>query len=344
MELTTYITNLVSLIGLGIAIDYSLLDGLSLPGGAGRDRFPERQRSSATMETAGPCGRVRGNRRRDRALAAPVHAASVHARFRRRRPDDPGRSPWSAALTLLPVLLIYLAAIGSTASGSVPKRWLDRRADDRDADSGCGWPARSCAGPLPVRDRHDGTAPADGVTGARARGGPRVERGHPAEARGDPGPRRARRRPIGAGCDRAVDDRHRHRRPGKAQPRPETDAAVARLTKGLLADPQVARVDFIPASTAVRRQDRTVPQARGRSGRSDYGTPASLKFVRRLRSDIIPAAELPDRDAGLGGRRAARRQGLPRPRLRMVPVARPGGARPRRTCCSCGRSGRSCSR
>ena len=34
MELTTYLTNLVTLIGLGIAIDYSLLDRLPLSRGA----------------------------------------------------------------------------------------------------------------------------------------------------------------------------------------------------------------------------------------------------------------------------------------------------------------------
>ena len=53
LTMATYVTNLVQLIGLGIAIDYSLLDRLPLPRGARARRLERTTRSCARWQTAG---------------------------------------------------------------------------------------------------------------------------------------------------------------------------------------------------------------------------------------------------------------------------------------------------
>jgi RND superfamily putative drug exporter len=74
---------------------------------------------------------------------------------------------------------------------------------------------------------------------------------------------------------------------------PAVQDALARLQQGLEADPEVAGVTFDPKS----------PQSVDPSGRylhvevtgeSEYGVPAALDFVDRLRDDIVPAAAFPD--------------------------------------------------
>ena len=90
MELTTYLQNLVMLIGLGIAVDYSLLvvyryrEELRKGGyEGGRDRPHDEHRR--------PRGRLQRHGGRDRARADALHAAAVHARLRDRRARDPAR-------------------------------------------------------------------------------------------------------------------------------------------------------------------------------------------------------------------------------------------------------------
>jgi RND superfamily putative drug exporter len=71
-----------------------------------------------------------------------------------------------------------------------------------------------------------------------------------------------------------------------------TFAAVQRLIRGLRADPEVGAVDF--------GQGPQYADATGRYlhlqviGRSEYGVPASMHFVDRLRGDIVPGAGFPD--------------------------------------------------
>jgi len=78
----TYVTNLVFLIGLGIAIDYSLLviyrfaKNCCATGRRGGDRADDADRR--------PRGRLLRRHGRDRASAAPVHSAPVRAIDRRR--------------------------------------------------------------------------------------------------------------------------------------------------------------------------------------------------------------------------------------------------------------------
>ena len=67
---------------------------------------------------------------------------------------------------------------------------------------------------------------------------------------------------------------------------------MKRLSKGLAADPQVARVDFQAGNA-----QHVDPTGRYLNvqviGESDYGKPESLDFVDRLRADIVPAAGFP---------------------------------------------------
>ena len=126
MELTTYLTNMVSLIGLGIAIDYSLLIVYRF-----REELPQAGRPRRGDRAHDGHGRARRrlqrHGRRDRTGAAALHAAAVHARLRDRRAAHPERlrasprspccprcSPWSAR--------------GSTGVRLLPKRVLERRA------------------------------------------------------------------------------------------------------------------------------------------------------------------------------------------------------------------------
>ena len=72
---------------------------------------------------------------------------------------------------------------------------------------------------------------------------------------------------------------------------PAIRAALSRLSRGLRADPQVSAVVFA--------RDRQHVDPTGRYlkvdviGRSDYGKPESLVFVTRLRREIVPASGFP---------------------------------------------------
>ena len=92
MELTTYLQNLVMLIGLGIAIDYSLLivyryreelRSREIEGGRHRPHDGDR----------GARGRLQRLGGRDRPRAHALHAAPLHARLRDRRASSSRSSP-----------------------------------------------------------------------------------------------------------------------------------------------------------------------------------------------------------------------------------------------------------
>jgi RND superfamily putative drug exporter len=80
---------------------------------------------------------------------------------------------------------------------------------------------------------------------------------------------------------------------GRAGGAEDTDvqAAVQRLVEGLRADPEIARVDFAVGPQFVDPTGRYLRI--DAIGESEYGAPASLDFVDRLRDDIVPAAGFP---------------------------------------------------
>ena len=286
MELTTYITNLVSLIGLGIAIDYSLLMVYRY-----REELAETDsREKAlirTMETAG------------RAVVFSGTAVAIGLSLLLFMPLPFMRGfgvggllipavSVVAALTLLPVLLNLLGHRLDRVR-LVPKRWLDRRAS---TESGF-WPRLARAimrRPLPVALGATALLLLMASPVLALEVGPGSNFGLPKKLESVQG-LDVLAAAIGAGATAPSTIVVDTGAPGGATA-PETTAAVARLTKGLVADPQVARVDFLAASPQF--VDKT-----GRFlkldvvGKEDYGTPASLKFAARLRADIIPAAEFP---------------------------------------------------
>jgi uncharacterized membrane protein YdfJ with MMPL/SSD domain len=73
---------------------------------------------------------------------------------------------------------------------------------------------------------------------------------------------------------------------------PGNAAAIRRLAGLLQADPAVARVDFLPAPPFVNETWRYAYLSV--SGRYEYGEPEAQAFARRLRSEIVPAARFSD--------------------------------------------------
>jgi putative drug exporter of the RND superfamily len=287
MELTTYLQNLVMLIGFGIAIDYSLLVVY---------RYREElQKASSkedaivrTMETAG------------RAVVFSGSAVGIGLALMLFMPLPFMRGfgigglviplvSVVCALTLLPVLLYFIAAPLDRAR-LIPKRIVERRAD---ADQNM-WvrlsraimrrPAIFAATTtaflvllaLPVFTLEVGPGSNEGIPqdleGIRGLNIVSEELGDGALA-----PTAIVVDTGGAG---GLED-------------PGVQEALGRLQDGLGADPEVVRIAFDPESP--QNVDAT-----GRylhlevTGRSEYGVPAALDFVERLRDDIVPAARFPE--------------------------------------------------
>ncbi len=79
----------------------------------------------------------------------------------------------------------------------------------------------------------------------------------------------------------------------------ENIAAISRLQDELRKDPEVAQVFFLPSGRFVDESGRYAQVMV--AGRSDYGAQSAQGFVERLREDIIPAARFPDGVTVLAG-------------------------------------------
>ncbi len=80
---------------------------------------------------------------------------------------------------------------------------------------------------------------------------------------------------------------------------PPVQAATSRLVAALRADPEVARVDYASAPPYVDPDGRYAYLSV--SGRHEYGELAAQDFARRLRNDLIPAARFPGSATVLAG-------------------------------------------
>jgi uncharacterized membrane protein YdfJ with MMPL/SSD domain len=286
MELSTYLQNLVSLIGLGIAIDYSLLVVYrfreELRGGLSRDDAIVK-----TMATAG------------RAVVFSGTAVAIGLAMLLFMPLPFMRGfgigglfipavSVLAAVTFLPAML-SLAGQRLDRVPLMPRRWLDRRADHERGF----WPvlaraimrypklfAAATAGlllllTLPLLTLQLGPGSNEGI--------PRdleAVRGYDVLTEA-----------VGAGAvapTNIVVDTKRAR----GADSPDIRDAVANLSRSLQADPQVTAVQF---DTTRQHVDST-----GRYlnieviGKEDYGKPESLDFVSRLRDDIVPSSGFPE--------------------------------------------------
>jgi RND superfamily putative drug exporter len=287
MELTTYLQNLVMLIGFGIAIDYSLLvvyryrEELA-KGGSREDALVR------TMETAG------------RAVVFSGSAVGVGLALMLFMPLPFMRGfgigglviplvSVICALTLLPVLL-YLIAAPLDRVRLIPKRIVERRAD-ADANMWVRLARAIMKRPVPF---------AAGTTAALVllalpvftmQVGPGSNEGIPQELEGIRGLNIVSEELGGGALAPTAIVIDTGKAGGAAEP--AVQESLARLQEGLAADPEVARVSFDPQSP--QNVDPT-----GRylhvevTGESEYGVPAALAFVDRLRDHIVPAAAFPD--------------------------------------------------
>jgi RND superfamily putative drug exporter len=286
MELTTYITNFVSLIGFAVAVDYSLLIVY---------RFREEIRKGGskegaivtTMATAG------------RAVVFSGTAVAIGLALLLFMPLPFMRGfgvggmiipavSVAAAVTLLPVLL---SLVGKPLERVrlLPRSFLEHRADHergfwarlagaimrRPKTFAVGTTALLLALAVPALDLELGPGSNEGVPkGLESVEGLNVI----AEAVGD-GALAPTTIVIDTGAENGSSDS-------------AVVAALGRLQEGLRADPEVASITFDPSSPQhVDETHRflTVSAA----GRQEYGKPASLDFVERLRGEIVPKAAFP---------------------------------------------------
>jgi RND superfamily putative drug exporter len=305
------VTNLVQLVGLGIAIDYSLLivyrfreELARRPWAASRERELRDEAVVRTMQTAG------------RAVIFSGATVAIGLGLLLFMPIPFVRSigiggfliplvSVAAAATLQPALLALFGRRGTRRVPVAP--WLRDRLHvplpqlpaTKDVDRGF-WArlARSIMRrPLPYLVVGGSiligcALPALGLhlTPGSAEGIPQS----PQSVRG----LNVLRRAVGPGAlspSFVVVDAGR----GRSVRDPAVAAAIGRLAAALRSDPEIALVTFAPRPPFV---DPTGRYARViASGRSEYGDPPAQRFAHRLRDTLIPAARFPAGTEVLGG-------------------------------------------
>ncbi|OFW74041.1 MAG: hypothetical protein A2Y55_11445 [Actinobacteria bacterium RBG_16_68_12] len=286
MELNTYITNMVSLIGLGIAVDYSLLVVYRFREELRNGNAPE-DAILKTMDTAG------------RAVVFSGTAVAIGLALLLFMPLPFMRGfgvaglllplvSVVAALTLLPAML-SLVGRRLERVRVLPQSWLDHRADhERGFWAGLArtimrWPKTFAIGTTALLLLL-------AMPFLTLELGPGSNTGIPESLEGVRG-LRVISAAVGEGALAPTEIVIDTGREGGARD-PAVGDAVERLRTGLRADPEVAGVTFDSASS--RHVD---PSARylvvSVVGEREYGKPESLEFVDRLRGEIVPAAAFP---------------------------------------------------
>jgi putative drug exporter of the RND superfamily len=285
MTLSTYLTNMVALIGLGIAIDYSLLIVYRYreerKGGVDRELAVER-----TMETAG------------RAVVFSGTAVAIGLALMLFMPLPFMRGfglaglliplvSVLAAVTILPVLLYWLEDRLDRVR-LVPKQIVERRDDPEHGF----WPR--LARTIMRRPAVFAAATTAGLVLAATpllalQLGPGSNKGIPQDLEAVRG-LAILSSAVGDGALSPTEIVVDTGRAGGASD-PQVQSAVGRLVAGLEADPEISRVSY---ENGPQFEDPT-----GRylhlqaTGRHEYGLPESQDFVHRLRDDIVPAAAFP---------------------------------------------------
>ena len=285
MELSTYVTQLVSLIGLGISVDYSLLMVYRYR----EERLAGKDKAEAvitTMQTAG------------RAVVFSGTAVAIGLAMLLAMPLPFMRGFGVAgltipivsvicAMTLLPVLL-YMTADGLDRVRLVPKKLIDRRADTE----GSFWMKLAHAimrRPVLFATGSTALLLAFAIPAFWLEVGPGTNQGIPQDLEstqalnilGD-----AAGKGATAPSEIVIDTG----RPGGVQD-PAVRASVDRLIAGTEADPETVKVVSGQGPLFV---DPTARYLRLQAiGRDEYGTPPAMDFVRRFRSDIVPEAQFP---------------------------------------------------
>jgi putative drug exporter of the RND superfamily len=286
MTLSTYLTNMVALIGLGIAIDYSLLIVYRYR----EERQAGRSREDAVeeaMETAG------------RAVVFSGTAVAIGLALMLFMPLPFMRGfglaglliplvSVLAAVTILPVLLYWLEDRLDRVR-LVPRRITDRRDDPENGF----WPRLARA--IMRRPAAFAAATTVGLLLAAApvlalQLGPGSNQGIPQDLEAMRG-LTILSDAVGEGALSPTEVVVDTGRAGGSQ-EPDIQAAMGRLIAGLEADPEIAHVAY---GNGPQFRDAT-----GRylhlqaTGRHEYGLPEAQDFVHRLRGDIVPVAGFPD--------------------------------------------------
>jgi RND superfamily putative drug exporter len=286
MELATYLQNMVTLIGLGIAIDYSLLVVHRFREELERDG----KRDEAIVRTMATAGR---------AVVFSGTAVAIGLALLLFMPLPFMRGfgiggivipavSVAAAVTLLPVVLSLVGARLDRVP-LLPRRFLERRANHERGF----WPW------LATRIMRHPKAFAGGTAGflvlltlpvLTLQVGPGSNEGIPRDleavqgydvlaAAVGAGATAPTSIVVDAGAPRATRD-------------PVLQAALAELYGLLETDPEVAAVRFENTAQHVDPTGRYLNVEV--VGRDDYGKPDSLAFVERLRDELIPAAGFPE--------------------------------------------------
>ncbi len=284
LELTTYLQNLVMLIGFGIAIDYSLL----IVHRYREEVLAGRSREDAvvrTMETAG------------RAVVFSGTAVAIGLALMLFMPLPFMRGfglggliipavSVVCALTLLPVLLYFLAAKLDRVR-LIPARITDRR---EAAENFWTRLARTIMRrPVLFALAAVTVLVALAIPAAWLELGPGTNKGIPQDLEGVQG-LNVVGETVGQGALAPTTIVIDTGQPGGADD-PAIQEALVRLGQGLEGDPEVALIDFGEGEQYVDPTSRYLRL--DVIGASEYGTPPALDFVERLRGEIVPAAAFP---------------------------------------------------
>jgi RND superfamily putative drug exporter len=284
MELTTYLQNLVMLIGFGIAIDYSLLVVNRFR--EERVRLSREEAIVKTMETAG------------RAVVFSGTAVGIGLALMLFMPLPFMRGfgigglaiplvSVACALTLLPVLLWYLGERLDRVR-LVPRFVTDRR----EAEVNFWVRLSRSIMRRPVVYAAAATAAllvlATPILALEL--GPGSNQGVPQDLEGIEGLNIVAET-LGEGALAPTQILVDTGRAGGAG-EPAVRDAASRLVRGLRADSQVADVRYDAGPQHVDATGRYLNVEA--TGKGEYGSPAAMDFVYRLRDEIIPAADFPE--------------------------------------------------
>jgi uncharacterized membrane protein YdfJ with MMPL/SSD domain len=286
MELSTYLQNLVMLIGLGIAIDYSLFIVY---------RYREERRAGAEKEDA--IAKTMATAGRAVVFSGTAVAIGLAVMLAMPLPFMRGFGVGgliiplvsvTCALTLLPVLL-YLIVDKLDRVRLIPKRVVERRADEENNLWGrlAHFIMRR---PLPVATLTTAVLLALALPVFSLEVGPGTNKGIPQDLQSVRG-LDILSAELGEGATAPTDVIVDTQRAGGVRT-PEVQAALQRLTTEVESDPEVAAVsgEDSPASALA---------ADGRYlhlqivGKHEYGSPEEMDFVKRFRDRYVPRAGFP---------------------------------------------------
>jgi uncharacterized membrane protein YdfJ with MMPL/SSD domain len=284
MQLSTYLTNMVTLIGLGIAVDYSLLmvHRYREERKAGRSK---EEAVAVTMQTAG------------RAVVFSGTAVAIGLALMLAMPLPFMRGfglaglliplvSVAAAITLLPVLMYWLEDRMDRVR-LIPKRIIERREDSessfwaRLANTIMRRPVVFAAGTVAVL-----LLLASPLLSLEL--GPGSNEGVPQHLESVQG-LNVLTEAVGEGALTPTDIVVDTNRDGGAED-PAVVAGTERLASLLRGDSEIA--DVIAAGPQVVEESGRYLHIQA-IGKHEYGLPESQEFVHRLRDEIIPAAEFP---------------------------------------------------